>query len=44
MAGLLVLHEAPLGSERFDRRLGDHADELGRLYTSELARNFRGQA
>ena len=44
MAGLLVSHEAPLGSVRFDRWLGDHAGELGRRYTSELTRNFRGQA
>jgi uncharacterized protein YbjT (DUF2867 family) len=40
-AGLLVSHEQPLGSERFEPWLGDNADRLGRHYESELRRNFR---
>lgn len=41
-AGLLVSHEPPLGSARFDEWLAESGDTLGRSYTSELARNFRG--
>jgi len=41
-AGLLVSHESPLGTDRFDDLLAEHGDDLGRRYTSELARNFRG--
>lgn len=41
-AGLLVSHEAPLGTDRFDAWLAEHGHDLGRRYTSELARNFRG--
>jgi uncharacterized protein YbjT (DUF2867 family) len=40
-AGLLVSHEQPLGSERFEPWLDANADRLGRQYTSELGRNFR---
>jgi uncharacterized protein YbjT (DUF2867 family) len=40
-AGLLVSHEPPLGSERFEQWLAENADRLGRRYTSELGRNFR---
>jgi NADH dehydrogenase len=39
-AGLLVSHDPPLGSERFETWLSDNAEALGRRYTSELARNF----
>ncbi len=42
MAGLLVSREAPLGCERFDTWVTENARLLGRRYTSELARNFRG--
>lgn len=41
-AGLLVSHERPLGVDRFETWLTENADRLGRRYTSELARNFRG--
>jgi uncharacterized protein YbjT (DUF2867 family) len=41
-AGLLVSHEEPLGGDRFDTWLAENGDRLGRSYTSELARNFRG--
>ena len=41
-AGLLVSHEPPRGTESFEAWLGANADQLGRRYTSELARNFRG--
>jgi len=40
-AGLLVSHEQPLGSERFEPWLEQNADLLGRRYASELGRNFR---
>jgi len=40
-AGLLVSHESPLGSDRFEAWLMENADRLGRSYTSELGRNFR---
>ena len=39
-AGLLVSHEPPLGTDRFDEWLAENGDTLGRTYTSELARNF----
>ncbi|OFW72033.1 MAG: epimerase [Actinobacteria bacterium RBG_16_68_12] len=42
MAGLLVSHEPPLGRDRFDTWVTENARLLGRRYTSELARNFRG--
>jgi uncharacterized protein YbjT (DUF2867 family) len=41
MQGLLVSAEAPLGRERFEAWLSEHADALGRRYVSELARNYR---
>jgi len=41
-AGLLVSHDPPLGSDRFEMWLAENADRLGRRYQSELARNFRG--
>jgi hypothetical protein len=40
-AGLLVSHEQPLGSDRFEPWLTENADTLGRHYTSEVGRNFR---
>jgi len=40
-AGLLVSNEPPLGTERFDEWVTKNAHELGRHYTSEVARNFR---
>ncbi len=40
-AGLLVSHESPRGSDRFETWLTANADRLGRRYTSELGRNFR---
>ena len=40
-AGLLVSHEQPLGSERFEPWLEENAARLGRRYASELGRNFR---
>ncbi len=42
MAGLLVSHEPPRGHDRFDTWVTENARLLGRRYTSELARNFRG--
>jgi len=41
-AGLLVSHEPPLGTERFETWLANTPGTLGRRYTSELARNFQG--
>lgn len=41
-AGLLVSHEPPRGAERFGDWLREAGPTLGRRYTSELARNFRG--
>ena len=41
-AGLLVSHERPLGSDRFELWLTENADGLGRRYSSEVGRNFRG--
>jgi uncharacterized protein YbjT (DUF2867 family) len=41
-AGLLVSHEKPRGRERFEPWLAENADLIGRHYTSELRRNFRG--
>ena len=41
-AGLLVSHEPPLGSDRFEAWLTKNAGGLGRRYTSEVGRNFRG--
>ena len=43
MTGLLVSREPPLGRDRFDIWVTENARLLGRRYTSELARNFRGQ-
>ena len=43
-ASLLVSHDAPLGTADFRTWLSANADTLGRVYTSELARNFRGRA
>jgi uncharacterized protein YbjT (DUF2867 family) len=40
-AGLLVSHETPLGSERFEPWLDENAEALGRHYESELRRNFQ---
>jgi uncharacterized protein YbjT (DUF2867 family) len=40
--GLLVSHEEPRGHEQFEPWLAASADSLGRRYTSELDRNFRG--
>jgi NADH dehydrogenase len=39
--GLLVSEEPPLGRDRFEAWLSEHADALGRRYVSELARNYR---
>jgi len=39
-AGLLVSHEPPVGTERFEPWLAGNAGALGRRYSSELARNF----
>jgi hypothetical protein len=39
---VLVSTEPPRGGERLDEWIPDHASELGRRYTSELARNVRG--
>jgi uncharacterized protein YbjT (DUF2867 family) len=39
-AGLLVSRDDPRGSERFEPWLMAGAEQLGRRYTSELARNF----
>jgi hypothetical protein len=41
-AGLLVSHDDPRGGERFQPWLMAGAEQLGRRYTSELARNFAG--
>lgn len=41
IASLLVSAEPPRGSDRFSDWVGDHGEELGRAYVSELARNFR---
>ena len=41
-AGLLVSHEPPRGRDRFDTWVTENARLLGRRYTPELARNFRG--
>jgi NADH dehydrogenase len=40
-AGLLVSHEPPRGTDRIGPWLEEHGSDLGRTYTSELARNFR---
>ncbi len=40
-AGLLASAEKPRGQRSFRAWLGEHGDDLGRRYTSELARNFR---
>ncbi len=39
-AGLLVSDEPPRGTDRIRPWLEEHGSELGRSYTSELARNF----
>jgi uncharacterized protein YbjT (DUF2867 family) len=39
---LIATTEPPLGSERFSDWIKAHGDQLGRRYTSELQRNFRG--
>jgi uncharacterized protein YbjT (DUF2867 family) len=39
-AGLLVSHHEPLGREQFEPWLSANAEQLGRRYTSEVARNF----
>ena len=41
LAGLLVSHEPPRGTERFEDWLRDAAPTLGRRYASDLARHFR---
>lgn len=41
-AGLLVSSEEPRGRDRFDDWLAENGDRVGRRYTSELRRNFRG--
>jgi uncharacterized protein YbjT (DUF2867 family) len=41
LAGLLVSHEPPKGTERFEDWLRDAAPTLGRRYASDLARHFR---
>lgn len=41
MAGLLVSHEPPRGTDRFDEWIVENAETVGRRYTSELKRNFR---
>ena len=40
-AGVLVSHEPPRGRDRIGPWLEEHGAELGRRYTSELARNYR---
>ena len=40
-AGLLVSHEVPLGHDLFDEWLTENREQVGRGYTSEVARNFR---
>ena len=42
MAGLLTSDVAPTGTTRLRDWLKDNADGLGRRYTSELRRNYRG--
>jgi NADH dehydrogenase len=42
MAGLLVSHEPPLGTDRLTDWAEGNGALLGRAYASELARNFRG--
>ena len=41
MAGLLVSKAKPLCPTRFSHWLQDHGHQLGRTYTSELARHYR---
>jgi len=43
-ANLLVSHKEPTGSTRFTEWLAEHADELGRVYASELARHYRASS
>jgi uncharacterized protein YbjT (DUF2867 family) len=43
-AGLLVSHDVPRGSDRFEDWVMENGSDLGRKYASELGRNFRGQA
>ena len=42
MAGLLTSEAAPTGTTRLSDWLDANADGLGRLYVSELRRNYRG--
>ena len=39
---LIATTTPPLGRERFSDWVGTHGDQLGRRYSSELQRNFRG--
>jgi len=40
-SSLLTSHQPPLGTIRISDWLGEHADDLGRRWSSELARNYR---
>ncbi len=41
-SSLLTSHQAPLGTIRVTDWVREHADSLGRRWSSELARNYRG--
>jgi uncharacterized protein YbjT (DUF2867 family) len=41
MAGLVATEGPPTGATRLSEWLGGHADEVGRVYASELARHYR---
>lgn len=41
MEGLLMSPEPPTTPTKFSEWISDHADEIGRRYSSELGRNFR---
>lgn len=43
-SSLLTSHEPPLGAIRVTEWVREHADSLGRRWSSELARNYRGLA